>query len=687
MRRRDFLSLAGAAGAVWSVDPAKAATGHSSDRHNPPQGSPAEGTAPTDLHVVSAKIHPAIGIARVGDSETEYFVGPEVTGALPLPAAAYRDRAGALKRQAARFRIFGYNQHGEAVAELTPKDAAITWTVELANKKAAWYRFIAAMDLPDAAGMKVPLRNASVTGAERASLIIRPGPRSIGGLATEGPAYRFDGGKFQSESVELGELRTDGEGRLLVLGGHGRSGSPGHVSIYNPADPGSFGNADGWFDDTSDGPVSATVELGGRPIPVTGAWVVVGPPNYAPAILSWRTLDDLLTELFVGAGAIKAPPHVSFRDDIYPSLLRLSGLQWVNQAFSAIFGFGGPFDFTNPGLVRKLAEVPDPATNADPWRALRQEVFNAFRPPDTSVDEPRLWPWIYGDAIFSFDEHHRQNNLALTPERSQLIERWAKGDFVNDWRAADGAATIDAVPEFARPAMLDKAALQFCAADAFHPGCELSWPMRALSLYAEPFRIRQRERGRGEPDYGPLLTKDIVDDPAGPLWAQGPGDLTRWMAVPWQADTAGCRSGYDPDFDPFMPTFWAARVPNHVISEEKYRVVVDPSRPRAARLAAWNTRVSWFRGLDGLLAEQMLQMVSVFSNMGIVAPRPGVPGDPDFPATMFVETRPLGEKLAAGQPAPVPRRSADAVTRAGWESRTQLAEFRKAKSRGRTHDV
>ena len=37
---------------------------------------------------------------------------------------------------------------------------------------------------------------------------------------------------------------------------------------------------------------------------------------------------------------------------------------------------------------------------------------------------------------------------------------------------------------------LDKAALHFCLADAFHPGCELTWPMRHASLYSAPFRIR-----------------------------------------------------------------------------------------------------------------------------------------------------------------------------------------------------
>ena len=41
-------------------------------------------------------------------------------------------------------------------------------------------------------------------------------------------------------------------------------------------------------------------------------------------------------------------------------------------------------------------------------------------------------------------------------------------------------------------AMLDRAALEFCLADAFHPGCEMTWPVRHASMYMAPFRIRHR---------------------------------------------------------------------------------------------------------------------------------------------------------------------------------------------------
>ena len=69
--------------------------------------------------IVSAAIHPSIGVARLGNSPEEYFLAPEVVDPPPQPPGFYRDGKGALKRQAVRFRIYGLNARGQVVAELT----------------------------------------------------------------------------------------------------------------------------------------------------------------------------------------------------------------------------------------------------------------------------------------------------------------------------------------------------------------------------------------------------------------------------------------------------------------------------------------------------------------------------------------------------------------------------------------
>src|SRR3954471_3013083 len=130
--------------------------------------------------IVEARIHPAIGIARIGNSD-EYFIGPQVPHPAPAPPDGYRDASGKLKRQAAQFRIYGYDSNGEVVTELTSVNAHIEWTVHVANKKGAWYDFDAALDLPEAKDLKSCRRNAFIQGEQREKLVIDAGPRTVSG--------------------------------------------------------------------------------------------------------------------------------------------------------------------------------------------------------------------------------------------------------------------------------------------------------------------------------------------------------------------------------------------------------------------------------------------------------------------------------------------------------------------------
>ena len=181
--------------------------------------------AATDTRIVRAAIHPAIGVARVGNSADDFFIGPQVVPSPPLPLGDYRDDQHALKRQAAQFRIYGYNAAGQVVAELTANTADIRWTAHVANRKAGWYQWQMALDVPEAAAISVPLRNASLAGAARRVLTIDGGPRTIAGASTAGEQYEFHG-SFMGVDVYLGELRTDASGRLIFLGGRGVSASP-----------------------------------------------------------------------------------------------------------------------------------------------------------------------------------------------------------------------------------------------------------------------------------------------------------------------------------------------------------------------------------------------------------------------------------------------------------------------------
>ncbi|WP_327729595.1 LodA/GoxA family CTQ-dependent oxidase [Streptomyces sp. NBC_00487] len=620
----------------------------SADRRRDAGGIPAAEPGPArppsteppgrDTRVVRAAIHPAIGVARVGDSADGFVLAPETEDEPPLPTGSYKDATGALKRQAARFRIYGYNAAGEPVAELTADNAEVRWTVHVANKKAAWYQFQLALDIPEAArAEESQLRNPLVAGPDRGRLVIDPGSRSVRGRdRAGGPELRFDTGRFLRIPVYLGELRTDGAGRLIFLGGRGVAES---VDFKEAED---FANNDGWYDDISDGPVTAEVRVDGRVLPVEPAWVVVGPPNYAPELKSVRTLYDLLRDAFVTAGTLPEPKKVSFTHDILPILRRLCDLQWVNQGLATLFGHGGREHFLDPDLLAALA---DPGARHE---ELRRQISKAMRDPDRDGTSPIPWPPVYGDAM-SLPAVSARQYLALSPLQTRLLARWTRGEFVPD--LVPGAAAtpkpLDRLPLADRPAALDRAALSFCLADAFHPGCEITWPMRHTTLYSAPFRIRHLPPG---PDrmYGRVLTPQTALAYDGPLYAQGPGHLTRWMAVPWQTDTASCRSGYESRYDPYLPTFWPARVPNHVLAEEDYLIAVDTTRPREERLAAFARRAPWDRWLPKPYKATINAMVKDFGRLGLVERRPGATDDPLLPAEMLVES----EVSFPAEPAP-----------------------------------
>jgi hypothetical protein len=180
------------------------------------------------------RVHPAIGFARVGNSD-RYYLGPETAAGLPVTGKSYtggiplnaetlepirsseiRDPDGRLVRQAARFKVFAYPAEAADTypsgggEELRIGDSLggrrvvdIAWTVHVANKKANAY----VLENPELGdrdllihgyerGRRPPLRNLTgnpvdpndITRLRR--FVIDPGPRSI--LGTSDEVVRLD---------------------------------------------------------------------------------------------------------------------------------------------------------------------------------------------------------------------------------------------------------------------------------------------------------------------------------------------------------------------------------------------------------------------------------------------------------------------------------------------------------------
>jgi len=251
-----------------------------------------------------------------------------------------------------------------------------------------------------------------------------------------------------------------------------------------------------------------------------------------------------------------------------------------------------------------------------------------------------------------------RQNATLSDLQLSFLDQWVEGDFDADYDPDATAPTaIEQLPVDQQPDMLTQAAMEFCLADAFHPGCEMTWPMRTAKMYMAAFRLKHSSAT--EPTnghyYGPLMNSDVISLPAGPLMGgQVAGGITRWMAIPWHCDTASCRDGYEPDYDPYLPTFWPARVPNNILSEAMYARTIDEQLSEQERTQSFAYRSAWLNDLPVeepvTYTKQINSMIHHFDSLAIVQARAGVTDSDNFPPEMQVgivpDTLPKGATYA-----------------------------------------
>ncbi len=430
------------------------------------------------------RIYPPIGIARIGNSETEFFIAAEVpespgtelqangtetplteykTGNSGNPATSFQ-----VKRQAARFRLYEFDDAASAGQRAAlPAGATVEWSVQLVNKKDAVQR-------PTSPPASAP--NAITVQTGRENRIIDSTVRSISG-SQPGPVTLS--GTYLGHAVPLGELRLDRDANLLILGGAGVSRTFENASIG--AD---FYNNPGWHDDLSDGPVTATIRFAdGTVVNAEPAWVIVAPPDFAPAVQGVVTLYDTVLQAALSANLTTIPAQPSFTDHILPLIKRARGLRWVHD------------DVTWPAISSNFTQLSD--TSNTPQVTTRRKnavtgvlrVETAFTHPDYTF---RLRAW-----------------------QKDYLEKYRLGNFIADF----GTATP---PDPAAATTLTRAALDGTVGEGFFPGIEAGIILTKTSIYRQPFEFR--------------LDHTKV----------GAGDLTALMALPWQADFMKCASGWWP---------------------------------------------------------------------------------------------------------------------------------------------
>ena len=513
-----------------------------------------------DLSTIGyCRIHPAVGIARLGNSPQEYFLGSEVPGCPAEPDdKLFKDNEGRVKRQGVRFRIYAYGPNDNVIKELTADDCSITWNVHLANKKGENNLF---------RGRFKPTnerRNSDIVN--RKDLIIDPGPRSISGTNESGDKYKFDTGKFLSVTVPLGELRTDEKGRLIVLGGFGKSDSI-DLEKYPIRQ---YANNDGWFDDCSDGPVTASVILNdGKSIPVNdNSWVLVAPPKFAPFQYPIVTLFDTMREVAINQKWITKPKEVSFMRDIYPIFFRVIQYSWLNAMAERGHGSGS--------ILTKFKIMSDNSQNNS---ALRKMIFDRIRNPDLINNpeskeafkqaEPFYMPPLSGDGGEA-NEGSIETWMTVLPSQYENLKRWSEGDFISDWKEDSHINLFDQmkVEEISvqeQPSSLDRSALESSIGSPFFPGIEITYIVWDPSLYdGKPFRINRSIEA---------------------------GDITRHMAIPWQADFLACADDW-----------WPTARPDDVLPDDNSSINIRTQKP-------------WARKSDDSEINHYLEMVNLWSNV------------------------------------------------------------------------
>lgn len=627
------------------------------------------------------KIHPAIGIARLGNSPDSFYLGPEVAGALPtecdhegnalhgpdgmtpVEVKRFKDDKGRIRRQAARFQVWVYDDESPEGRPLKIGDpiegggnngtlVGIQWRVHMANKKASWYEF-QQLEGEHGYGSGHRLRNPDVKGADRQRLIIDPGPRIVDSRSNRRASLDRDGdgvtttnfpGPLNPLNIDtLGELIIDDDARLLVLGGLGNSGSertgPGQPSIQN------YANNDGWFDDTGDGPVMARLVMYSEEVTSLRfvdveypAWVLTGYPSYVPEILDIITMDEAVEDMFVREMAhdtsmygridsfdnpdridssdptalrfwkterLEWNPdyHVHFYRDVWPILFRpneFNNLTMILEASNfphsqSTRGTFNPDELSQPpcelcdtdadaaeAKVAKMAShlgrysqylVKGAATGdgkrmCDPYKPMRMFLYDLMRLPgeenafrltgkiNSRLHNLPLMPLLCGDNPITNDLPSQF--LRLTERQLFILKQWAEGRFINDRKAM--GEHYEVYRPFPQPDPttgrgVDRGVLGNILGGAFCPGGEVGWVLRNPSVYVEPYRIKADRqfstfrmtaamassfKGRTPPEeYIAYQDRTLSLDNDFDTGLQ-PGDLTKYMSIPWQADFNEC---------------------------------------------------------------------------------------------------------------------------------------------------
>lgn len=675
------------------------------------------------------RIYPSIGVARLGNGPAEkdqVIFSPEIPWAnLYETDNNYLTEDGRVKKQAQRFYIYECDDAGRPVQQIDPAAYDIKWTVEVANKKPFWYDFNNSLDLsivsenrnvsPEfalnkiAPGIGATQRNPNVLNMGqrvpggydyREELVNRPAPTTVDSEMTKselggrfpfsnvGRSLLASSMKTSAKEVNLGTVEYD-NGTLIFYAADGLS------AALNPSDVNTdFADNSNWYDDICDGRVTATITLKSDGTvyelndALSAAWVTTAPPDYAPQIQPISTMYDMIT----GASDDIFAPSFGL---VFPMMYRLYRMQWVNLGDFLSPSFRETIDkLTAEGKFKYLFE------KGPEGDAVRDAIFRLFRNPaypynnepiipsnsTTSIankglgtDELKL-PYYPGDGI-NYPGSPAQW-FAIPPLLYEQLRRWKEGNFetiegtfnnMDELGAYYQQQFVAAAQNDAKkPLLMTRAVMETLYGGGFHPGVELTWPMRHNLIYAEnrevyntvyeqhglfglrEVRINAATAAEQEAiffnDFGLQMVPEDIRESMQPgnekswLWKITPGDLTKWMGIPWQSDAGSCQNVFIEKQYP-IPAWWAANLPVTVLPEESFKQLSDPSILPETKKYIFGNRLEWLHttntGFVGYHAEGgymngLIAMVYQWKEIGFVTGRKMSPKIDGIPEIVYV---------------------------------------------------
>jgi hypothetical protein len=548
--------------------------------------------------------------------------------------------------------------------------------------------------------------------------------------------------KTTPQTVKLGTIEYDLDadnpetnGSLIFYSGDGTSAS------LNPSDLNTdFADNSNWYDDICDGKVTAkiTPKGGGETITLEGpeaaAWIASAPPDYAPQINPISSLFDLITG---------APKDDVKTDDesqlsmVLPLFFKFYQMQWVNLGDLLAPSFKEEIDklvvqgkfeylfirhfedettqkeadetrkrifnmFRNP-RYEYLNEAIIPAKDVTSFEALQipKSLFNTADPKDEPLYK-RL-PYYVGDGI-NYPGSPAQW-FAIPPMLYDQMDRWANGFFkmpesmtkryenghlknmVELGKYYQSDFVQASKDQTKAPLLMTRAVLETLYGGGFHPGVELTWPMRHEQMYCENdptfhsvngdqkydlFGLREVRINAANKevqdeiffnDFGFLMTQQDVQKSMYKenyehwLWQITPGDLTKWMGIPWQSDAGSCQAVWTDSQYP-VPSWWAANLPIDVLTEDSFNMMKKEDTLPDTRRNIYAARQPWLQTTDtgyvGYHAEGgylngLINMVYQWDQIGSVAARKlDLPTDEGFPSIAYVSFQ--GKDVGVNQP-------------------------------------